>query len=416
LFLFLALSFGFSVVTLITSVKDDMYENVYRAAQAHYAGDIVAVGYDQNVNSFLHLTENEADVVLKTAEESGIYPVHFVRRTHFPDRGLIYFNGTAVRLKYIIGVDWDNEASYLRSLDYRDSFDVDTAGADDMVLSAPVADQLGVGAGDSVIVEVETRWGQKNTGVFIVKGIVNDSSIFGYYKMYVPRQTLNRLLLFDDADCSIIGIFTADKMGMEQKQRILHNALSQVVPAGPLINDRKELVAAAVKGAWEGTEIFVISLPIYLSEVADLLGAMNILSYILYAMMLLIILVSAAVTYRLLLHERARELGTMRVIGFQERDLRFVLTAESFGLILASIAGGFVLNALLSWGVSFIPFSWFPSFEIFLKEGKLHTLYLPKTVMINIISIIVMMFFAVFFPAYRTSRQTLTRLLSGGGA
>ncbi|MDR1046306.1 MAG: ABC transporter permease [Treponema sp.] len=416
LFLFLALSFGFTIVTLITSFKDDMYENVYKSAQDHYAGDIVVAGFDKDSVNHFHLSRHEIEAVYASLENIGINPIHAVERTHFGDNGILYYNGTAVRLKYVIGVDWDNEASYFNSLDYRSPLDVSAADEDSIVLSHPVAELLGARQGDSLILEIDTRHGQKNTGVFIVKGIVYDSSIFGYYKVYVSRLTLNRLLLHDDNDAYMVGIYLANRQGAERKRLLLHNELSRHILVGPLVKDRDELAKEMNRGSWKGIMAFVINLPVYLSEIADLLGAINIITYFLYGMMLLIILVSAAVTYRLLLHERAREMGTMQAIGFHEEDLRLVLIIETFALACVSIAAGFTLTFLLSSLVSLIPFSWFPGFEIFLKNGKLRSLYLPGTVLVNITAILGMMLIAVSVPAYRSLRSPLPRLLAGGDA
>jgi ABC-type lipoprotein release transport system permease subunit len=310
-------------------------------------------------------------------------------------------------------VDWSNEDFYFNSLDYQGSFDISRAGANTIVLSTPLARQLGVQAGDSVILEAGTRYGQKNTGVFIVGGIVNDASIFGYYKAYIARITLNRLLLYEDSDCSMAGIFLADKRMIEKKRALFLDILARHISVGPLIKDRVEL-ARARDDPWEGIRTFVISLSVYLSEVSDLLEALNIITYLLYGMMLLVIFVSAAVTYRLLLHERARELGTMRAIGFHGGDICFVLVVETCGLVLVSIVAGFILSLVLGWGISFVSFSWFPGFEIFLRDGRLRILYLPKTLIVNIMVIIGMMVLAVWIPAYRSSRYLLTKLLAGG--
>jgi putative ABC transport system permease protein len=361
-----------------------------------------------------------------------------VERTHFPQEGLLYFNGNVVRLKYVIGVDWDNEAAYFDSLAYRErtvipesavgpeqprnDADMPEGGTasppvppegEVIYLSAPVASQLQARAGDSLILEVNTRWGQKNTGLFIVGGIVEDSTIFGYYKAYIDRVTLNRLLLFDDDDCSIIGIFIKDRREVEKKRALLQGDLQDRLPTGPIVYDRNEL-DKAIALPHEGIRVFLITLSVYLSEVADLLGAMSLITYFLYVMMLIIMMVSALVTYRLILHERRRELGTMRSIGFYGADIRFLLMCETFGLALVSLAAGIVLILFFQWLVTFIPFAWFPSFEIFLEDGKLKTLYLPRTVAVNILAIFISLFAAALVPVYRASRKSLPTMLSGG--
>ncbi|MDR2633882.1 MAG: FtsX-like permease family protein [Treponema sp.] len=420
-FLFLALSMGFSIVTLMTAVKDRMYANVYKSAQDHYAGDIVVVGHDSSYAMDNHLTAEAKAEVYQAIEAVHLEGPRMVERTHFPQNGVLYFNGSAVRLKYVIGVDWDNEASYFDSLDYRERLDL--PGIEDspvltqmenmIYLSAPVADQLNARVGDSLILEVNTRWGQKNTGAFIVGGIVEDSTIFGYYKAYIGRITLNRLLLIDDEDCSIIGIFVKDRWKVEKIRALLQGDLENRMQTGPIVYDREEFAQASAE-PHEGIRIFLITIAVYLSEVDDLLGAMNIITYFLYAMMLIIMMVSALVTYRLILHERRRELGTMRAIGFYGADIRLILILETFGLALVSLAAGMLLALFFQWLVTFISFSWFPSFEIFLDNGRLATLYVPRTVAVNILAIFISLFLAALVPVYRSSRESLPDMLSGG--
>jgi ABC-type lipoprotein release transport system permease subunit len=410
-FLLAALVFGFTIVTFITSLKDGMSANVYYAAQYHYAGDIVAVGYDSWSLQTYHLGRQETDAILNAAELSGISPQYTVTRTHLGDKGVVYFNGTAIRLKYVIGSDWEGESFLFNKLTFEGTPEL-PAGDDGIILSAPVAGQLGAMQGDSIILEAETLWGQKNTGVFIVRGIVRDASIFGYYKAYISRRTLNRLLLYGDEDCSSVGFFLNDIGTAEKKRQRFQAVLAEQLQTGPLVYDRNEL-SRETGQPWEGIKVFLLTLPVYLSEVSDLLDAMNILAYFLYGMMLLIILVSAVVTYRLILHERTREMGTMRAIGFYGGDLRLVLWTEVFILGSAALLAGFLLVWILSRAVSLLSFSWFPSFEIFMKDGELKTLYLPKTVTINIVSVFLVLFAAVLVPVFRSSRKPLSGLLSG---
>ncbi|GHU16831.1 ABC transporter permease [Spirochaetia bacterium] len=411
LFLFLALTFGFGIVTLITSVKDGMYENVYNSAQSHYAGDIITVGVHNSFFQMEHIPKDDIDTILRAIEDTNINPQHTVMRTLSPN-GILYYNGSAVRLKYTTGVDWDTEESYFNSLDYRERRDV-PEGENTILLSVPVAGKLGIRPGDSLILEVETRYGQSNTGVFVVGGIVEDSTIFGYYKAYVSRPVLNRLLLFRRDECSSIGMFLSDRREAETKRIILQNELADTILTSPLIQDRDELVREKDQ-PWKGVKIFVLGIPVYLSEVAELLAAMNIITYFLYGIMLVIILVSAMVTCNLILHEREREVGTMRAIGFYEGDVRFILILETMALGLLSLAAGFIFALLVSAGLRFIPLSWFPSLEIFMKNGRLTALYLPRTMLINLAAVFCIQLAAVWSPAFRSSRNPLPPMLSGG--
>jgi ABC-type lipoprotein release transport system permease subunit len=412
-FLMAALIFGFAVVTFITSSKDGMYDNVYYSAQSHYAGDLVAIGYDTNTsrNYTHHLGQNEISAILNAVDRAEINPQYTVLRTIYNSDAVVHFNGNAVQLKYLVGCDWDREAHLLNKMNFEEPIN-SILSNEDIVLSVPTARQIGAKMGDSIILETETRWGQKNTGIFIVRGIVKDTSIFGYYKAYIPRLSLNRLTDVDDGDCSSIGFFFEQQGAVEYKRVQLQNALSGRIQTGPLVYDRDQLSLERDR-PWNGIRVFLYTLPVYLSEISELLDAMNIITYLLYVMMLLIILVSAAVTYRLILHERAKELGIMRIIGFYGGDLRMVLWTEILVIGFISLIAGFILAQILSWAVSLLSFSWFPSFEIFMKNGKLLPLYLPKTIFVNILLVFIVLFAMALLPSIQASRKNLPGLLSG---
>jgi len=412
-FLFAALVFCFAIVTFITSSKDSMYSNVYFSAQSHYAGDVVAVGYNPEILNAHHLGSSEISAILNSVKLSGINPEHTVFRTLFGNTGLVYFNGIGVVQKYIIGCDWENEKHLFSKMDFLSPVQYPVAD-DGIVISAPVAKQLGLEAGDRIILEVSNKFGQKNTGQFVVKGIVQDTSIFGYYKVYISRLTLNRLLLYDDNDCSTIGFFFKNHSAAEKNRKELYEVLSEKMLTGPLAYSREEMGRQApFPWQWPETKVFLYTLPVYLSEIHSLMEALRLLTYFLYFVMLIIIFSSVAVTYRLVLNERVKEMGVMRSIGFFGNDLRIVLWTEVVILGVISLFAGFLFSIVLSFAASFISFSWFPSFEIFLTNGKLTALYLPETISMNIFLTLMVLVAAVIFPALRASKKKLPSLLSG---
>jgi len=412
-FLTAALIFGFMIVTFITSEKDGMYDSVYYSAQSHYAGDIVAMGYDANTvwDYSHHLGKNEIAAVLTAADLSGINAQYTVFRTNYGATAVVHYNGAAVQLKNLVGCDWEGEAHLFNKMIF-DEPPEPLIGDDGIILSVPIAKQLNAKMGDIIILEAETRWGQKNTGSFLVKGINQDSSIFGYYKAYISRLSLNRLIAFEDDDCSSVGFFFDDPSAAEKKRILLQNKLAELVQTGPLVYERNGMAVERDR-PWEGIRVFLYTLPVYLSEISYLLDAMNLVIYFLYGMMLLLIMVSASVTYRLILHERSREMGIMRVIGFYGEDMRIVLITEIIVLGFISLIAGFVLALILGWAASFLSFSWFPGFEIFLKGGRLIAMYSTGTMLINIFSMLLILFILALFPSFRICRKELPGLLSG---
>jgi len=405
IFLLAAIVFGFTIVTVFTSIKDRMYDNLYYSAQFHYAGDIIAESYKGNFG------EHEISEINKAVISSGIKPLQTVLRTVFLEDGFIFYNGAYVQLKYVIGCDWNNELTILKKMSFEDS-SAFTFDDDSVIISSPIAKLLNVRMGDIVILEINTRSGQKNTGQFIVKNIVDDASVFGYYKIYISRKSLNNLLLYDDGICSTMGFFLENKNAVEKKRTDLQEALSRNLLTGPLVYNRDEL-GNETKKDWDGIKVFLLTLPVYLSEVSELLNAINMVTYFIYGLMLLIILVSAAVTYRLILHERVKEIGIMGTIGFNGSDLSMVLWTEVAILGFLSLVFGLLFVFIISQIFSLFSFSWFSGFEIFMKNKKLTPLYLPATFLINGLSVFLILFMSVVIPAFNVSHKKLPNLLSG---
>ncbi len=213
--------------------------------------------------------------------------------------------------------------------------------------------------------------------------------------------------------CSSIGLFFNDRIGLSEKEQILYNELVPRVAMGPVVFGRNDFTKAR-SGTWKGARFFVITLSVYLSEIAELLDALNLITYFLYVVMLLIIFVSASVTYRLILYERTREIGTMMALGFYGSDIRTILIFETIFLGILSLTAGFVLSALVGEGLSFFKFTSIPSFDIFTKDGSLVPLYQFRTVLINVIAVFCILFPAVWFPVYTSSKSPLPEMLSGG--
>ncbi|MDR3301131.1 MAG: FtsX-like permease family protein [Spirochaetaceae bacterium] len=413
LFLFFALAFGICIVTVITSLKAGMAENVYFSAQEHYTGDLILTGY---IGSRPAYTERRMDVrskaaVFEAVHESKIPVTRYAERTLYNDDATVFFNGESVPLRYLNGVDWENERPYFDNLSYVDG---ETRALDDnsILLSERVAQSLGIKCGDNLLLELMNSNKQKDTRNFVVGRIFRDNTLFGFYKAFISRRTMNGLLGFEQDDCSSIGLFLINRANIDKYQKELHETLSVKTLTAPLLMNEEELDRAHAD-LWVGIKIFIVPIAINLSDINQILDALNILTLFLYIMMLIIILVSASVTYRLILHERTKEIGTMRAIGFYEQSVRNILISETFLLGTISIIIGFCLSLLLLQLASLLSFSWFPSFDIFLKDGHLTAQWTATELARNSIAIYIVLFIAVWFPTFHVSKAPLPGLLSG---
>jgi ABC-type antimicrobial peptide transport system permease subunit len=104
----------------------------------------------------------------------------------------------------------------------------------------------------------------------------------------------------------------------------------------------------------------------------------------------------------------------MRAIGFYETDMQAILLMEMAAMAFISMTAGFVLGIFINQFFSFVSFSWFPGFEIFLQNGRLTARYLPGTIVVNIIVTFCMLALAIAGQVYKNSRYPLPAMLSGG--
>ena len=410
IFLIMAVSFGFAIITTMTSLSDGMYRNVYRAAQQHYGGQLFVQGFHKQYGNMGLIRDDK--VILRAMEALDKKPVRTVKRTLYFADGILFFAGNSSRQKNVYGVDWDVEAEEFKKLDYVYGDSERLTGTNGILISEPVAEQLNARIGDDIVLKVRTKTGQNNTGTFIVRGIFRDSSIFGYYKCFVDRRYLNSLLAYEDDEYSSIGFFYEKPEDAGEQSVLLYNQLKKELPMAPAIT-KKEEYSFQLDRQWKGIRYFVMTLQLFISQVADLLIAMELISYFLYIMITLIVLVSISVTYRLIIHERMSEIGTMRAIGLQRSDILGILITEAFFVFIISLLLGGILSLLILWIISFFSFSLIPGFDIFMNKGRLLPYFTFKDIGTNILLLAVIIFPALWVPSFRASMLKLTSALSG---
>jgi hypothetical protein len=63
---------------------------------------------------------------------------------------------------------------------------------------------------------------------------------------------------------------------------------------------------------------------------------------------------------------------------------------------------------------SHVSFTWIPSFEIFMKNGRLAAKYSATSLALNALAVYSILIVAVWFPALAASRQGLPEMLAAG--
>jgi putative ABC transport system permease protein len=92
------------------------------------------------------------------------------------------------------------------------------------------------------------------------------------------------------------------------------------------------------------------------SDILKLESVLNLITLWAVVTLFLIILIGVLNTLRMTIRERTREIGTLRAVGFQARQILGLFLLETFYLALFSCAAGIALGFVLMEGLSLITF------------------------------------------------------------
>jgi ABC-type lipoprotein release transport system permease subunit len=118
-----------------------------------------------------------------------------------------------------------------------------------------------------------------------------------------------------------------------------------------------------------------------------------------------IILVGVVNTLRMTIRERTREIGTMRAIGMQRKDVRSIFMLETGFLALFSSLAGTVISFIIMGLLMLIRFSAGDNlFSILLVNSHLHFVPTVASIVIFIIVIVFITLVTSYLPARRASK------------
>lgn len=147
------------------------------------------------------------------------------------------------------------------------------------------------------------------------------------------------------------------------------------------------------------------------SAIVKMESVLNLLTLFAVLVLFFIILIGVVNTLRMTIRERTREIGTMRSIGMQSRDVRAVFMYETFFLSLFATCGGVITGFGLMGLLGKLSFNIEGALSILLVDQHLHFVPLWPAILGNMVLIIVIAQVTAFFPARRASRLSAAQAL-----
>ncbi|MBN1241440.1 MAG: ABC transporter permease [Spirochaetales bacterium] len=397
-----AIAFGVMIVTLIDGFAGAFVDNVSENFSNLLAGHVFVEGVEKSPKGRdLDIIRDDA-ALREAAEAAGIEAKYVSRRSAL--QGSLKFAGRTASLA-VQGVDFAAE-SFLAERLALASGSLDNLPRDGIVIPEPIADKLGVETGDRLLVTTRTYSGQQNVGEFAVAAVIKDPGILGSISAYATRDYVNELLDLAPDEYQALSFYLPSLSGMDEAGDRLHAEVSsrlqtfeREAPGAEGENPILAMMRGEDEETWTGVKYRVTTLNDALAQVQQIVDVLETASLVILLVLFLIIMVGITNTFRIIMYERIREIGTMRAVGMQRGQVRGLFLWEALFLALGGAVAGLAAASLVMLGVGLIDFGLDSPLFIILKNGHMSFRLDWASVALKVAIVAFLTLAAAFLPA-----------------
>lgn len=401
-----AIAFGVLVITLVNGFAGGFVVNIRSNVSHFFAGHLFIQGYEKTASGRLVQLVRDDAALRRILAAAELPAVSIARRSEL-DAALI-FAGESVR-QQVVGVDWETAEALRERLVLRaGSIEQVLAERTAVVLNENIAAQLNAAVGDTILVQSQTATGQQNVGEFLLAATTVDAGAFSGISAYAHRSYVNELLDIAPDAYLTLGVMLQDIGTINAEADRLYAALAAELNLVPRFSGEegfREVRRDLLQTEWEGTRYQLSTINDFLAGINNVARTVVIIGVVVAFILFLIVAVGITNTFRMVVYERTREIGTMRALGVQRRQARGLFLTEAVllaagatvaGLLLAG-AGRLLLQSI-NWGTD-------TPFFIFLDNGRLSFPVDPWFLAGYLASVVAVTLIAALFPANRAARQ-----------
>ncbi len=278
-----------------------------------------------------------------------------------------------------------------------------------VVVSKETADYLKLNLDDEVVISTRTRFGAFNTGTIRIKGIYESANYFVQGIVLCHFDFLQKLDLNDKGSASSIFVYFPDTTNLETKRERIMTLLAEkgYVTGKPASSSDAISVVAASTPQYEVADesvnekrLTVATVNEVIAILSQVLDAVNAAGGFLAGIMLFIIAISIFINMRMTISDRMQEIGTLRAIGTETKDIVLMLIFENVFLSLLFVLAGLATALVIIFGISTL-LTLPPAgiLSLFLDGG--HLVLIPTLGAISLITVVALIFTGLFsfFPA-----------------
>ena len=391
--LFLICLFGTGISLFSLFMSRGMLDSLNQKAEVYYGGDFCVMSnhwMQRYIPDYQKTAAKIKEILPDDAVVTARYDFDAGEVTSF------YYEGEEVRQRVIKGVNFKEEKALFNKLNYL-SGDADIeSGSNQILISEPIAKKLHVVTGDEIILYLRTLNGYINTVPLEIKGIFQDSSVFGMFTTYMDFEFLRKTYGWGEDFANRICVEFPQRKGISQKDlEEIQTSFEKVFNMFPLVDNKMDFYTGA--GDRPAETLAIIALKANLNDVKILKNAMTAIITLVIVLLVIIIVAGIGSTYRVIVMKRINEIGVYMAIGMKKRAIMQSLLFESLFLLLSGCGAGLIFAGLLCRIIACFKFTFIPSFSIFLTRGYLNPLFDGRGVIALLASVIIVTLFAVFY-------------------
>lgn len=411
-----AIAFGVCIVTLISGFAGAFQQNLAANIAQMNAGHIFIEGVEKTESGKSFEVIRDDELLTQVLAEADI-KYETVSRRSWAD-GSIVFNGKRTA-QGIYGVNFATEPLLQDRIKLKEgSWDrIEEPGM--LVLNEGIVKKMKLELNDKVQFELRTVTGQKNFGDFTLVGISQDMGMFSSMIAYTNQKYLNTLLDLGPDEYEFFTVMLDDMSRAEAESAKLAQVLktkAQVFELSPeelasvstsstsMQSRFTKLQKQAKDTTWDGVKYRVYSIYDTLSFMEDIVGVINMMSTTILIVLFLIIMVGISNTFRMVMFERIKEIGTMRAVGMQKKSVKKLFLLEASFLAIGGTIVGWLVAGVVMFVVSLFNFGEDTVLSLFLNHG--HFSFSPQmgTMFVHCIVVLLLTLLAAYRPVRKASR------------
>lgn len=417
-----AIAFGMFVITVMNSFTGGLVENIRHNIGDIFGGHVFIMGqeYPEGGRIISRIKPDERlDQLLE--EHSHLISGHTKRS----DATVNLIFGSKQTIGSLYGVDFTEEDKLLDSLALSSgSFDNMLEKPNGIIITETVGKRLGVEPGETILVKLDTVTGQQNVGEFQVEAFIVDQDMFGISSSYADRTYLNELLglgphEFQNFYLTIhdlneaeavarefrVGLKNPDEVDEKEHAEVETSVTVAGVPVTP--EQKKEPIQP-----WEGTRYDVISINDIMEPIEQIVGVLNNIGLAVFLILLFVTMIGIMNTFRMIMIERTKEIGTMRAFGMHKKQVKRIFLWEATLVGLLGVVTGLVLSVIAILILGNIEMNLDPGLQLFLQDGKFTFIFSQTAILVNVFLVVIISLVAAYWPAKAGAKLSPMEALS----